>query len=320
MKNQFLLEACKCSSPVSWGWGVGAETHRCWVIPELSQQRSPQQVTTVQQLCCQLSCECDGERPYTDTMWISSSFSWNWHSSTSSAEAITAWRHSVSVKTRRRSKRWPRQRFHFKPWMKWISSQFKTRSHCLTAQTWKEILSRLEQHFIPILYSITQRFICSLWSSWRVLHYQQGPSWAHVDRFWPSRSLVWSLILEDAFRRPMSAALSWDWPVTSPPVKCAFSFFIDLRWGQVLLMFKEISNVTGCCGMSPSFMSSVKHPQKAKVLSSSPTGEEAQCDCVCPSGSTSFLSRIIRLLVFVDTTLWRNIGNVFAIEWIFIAI
>lgn len=169
-------------------------------------------------------------------------------------------------------------------------------------------------------YSITQRFICSLWSSWRVLHYQQGPSWAHVDRFWPSRSLVWSLILEDAFRRPMSAALSWDWPVTSPPVKCAFSFFIDLRWGQVLLMFKEISNVTGCCSMSPSFMSSVKHPQKAKVLSSSPTGEEAQCDCVCPSGSTSFLSRIIRLLVFVDTTLWRNIGNVFAIEWIFIAI
>lgn len=75
-------------------------------------------------------------------------------------------------------------------------------------------------------------------------------------------------------------------------------------------MFKKMSNVTVCHSLSLSFMSSVKHPQKAKVLSSSPTGGEARCDCVCPSGRTSFPSRIIRLLVFVDTTLWMNIGNV----------
>lgn len=105
------------------------------------------------------------------------------------------------------------------------------------------------------------------------------PGLAHVDRFPPSRSLVWSFTLEQAFRKPMSAAFSWDWPVTNPLDKCAFSFFIDLSWGQVLLMFREISNVTGCCSMPPSFMCSVKHPQKAKVLSSSPTGEEARRDC-----------------------------------------
>lgn len=214
--------------------------------------------------------------------------------------------------------RWPRQQFHFKP--PFHSSNLRTKQVSRFVQSsseiQEEIISRLEQHFIQILYSIKGSFALS----GPPASLPTRPRLAHVDRFWPSRSLVWSFTLERAFRRPMSAARSWDWPVTNPLDKCAFSFFIDLSWGHVLLMFKEISNVTGCCSMSPSFMSSVKHPQKAKVLSSSPTGEEARCDCVCPSGSTSFPSRIIRLLVFVDTTLWRNIGNVFANEWRFIAI